>query len=174
MFTAAFSIGMFSFGGGVSGWTFRHFVTKNGWVTEGEFLADMAVARVLPGPNAANITALLGYRLLGLGGALAGLSGLLIGPFILLLAIHQLYVHYHSPALDAALQGAAAGAIGPLAYLMVRGTIHSGRTWYGIVVLAGTAAAVLLRVPLAIAVLVALCVSLALFWRFGGGDDASR
>jgi chromate transporter len=174
MFTAAFSIGMFSFGGGVSGWTFRHFVTRNGWVTEGAFLADMAVARVLPGPNAANITALLGYRLLGLPGALAGLSGLLIGPFILLLAIHHLYVHYHSPALDASLQGAAAGAIGPLAYLVVRGTIHSGRTWYGAALLAGTAVAVLLNVPLPLAVLAALGLSLLLFWRFGGDDDASR
>jgi chromate transporter len=168
MFTIALKVGTLSFGGGLSGWIYREFVTRNGWVSETDFLADMAAARILPGTNAANITALLGYRLLGLPGATAGLAGIMIGPFSLLAAIFYLYDRIQGPALDAALQGAAAGAIGPVSYVMVKSVQHGGREWYGLLVLAGTAAASIFKLPLLLIVCLALCISFILvrtFWK---------
>jgi chromate transporter len=170
MFTIALRIGIFSFGGGLSGWVFRDFVVKNKWVDEGAFLTDMAAARILPGPNAANILTLLGYRLLGLRGALAGLAGLMLGPFSLLMVIVWLYERFQGPELDAALQGAAAGAIGPIVYMSTRSVRHSGRKWYGIVIIAGTTVASILKLPLLLIVGVALCVSFILVQLFGPAD----
>lgn len=170
MFTIALKIGVFSFGGGLSGWVFRDFVVKNKWVDEGAFLTDMAAARILPGPNAANILTLLGYRLLGLRGALAGLAGLMFGPFSLLLGIVWLYERFQGPGLDAALQGAAAGAIGPIVYMSTRSVRHSGRKWYGALILAGTAIASFLKLPLLLIVCVALSVSFILVHFFGPPD----
>lgn len=170
MFTIAFKVSMFSFGGGVSGWTFREFVNKNGWVTEGEFLGDMAAARILPGANSANVTAILGYRLLGVRGAVAGLAGNLIGPFCLVLAIFYLLRWFEGPVMDAIMQGAAAGAIGPVFYVMVRSIRYGGKTWYGVFVLVATAAAILAKFSLLLTVIVALCISFALVRLFERPD----
>lgn len=170
MFTTAFKIGMFSFGGGLSGWVFRDFVVKNKWVDEGAFLTDMAAARILPGPNAANILTLLGYRLLGLRGALAGLTGLMLGPFSLLMGIVWLYEHFQGPELDAALQGAAAGAIGPIVFMCTRSVRHSGRKWYGALIIGATAIASFLKLPLLLLVAVALSVSFIFVQLFGPSD----
>lgn len=170
MFTIALKIGMFSFGGGLSGWVFRDFVVKTKWVEEGAFLTDMAAARILPGPNAANIVTLLGYRLLGLRGALAGLTGLMLGPFSLLMGIVWLYERFQGQGLDAALQGAAAGAIGPIVFMCTRSVRHSGRRWYGALIIAGTAVASFLKLPLLLIVCVALCVSFILVQLFGPAD----
>jgi chromate transporter len=170
MFTISLKIGMFSFGGGLSGWIFRDFTAKNKWVDEGSFLTDMAAARILPGPNSANILILLGYRLLGPRGALAGLAGRMIGPFSLLMGIFWLYDRFQGPAIDAALQGAAAGAIGPIVYMSTRSVRHSGRKWYGALIIAFTAIASFLKLPLLLIVGVALCVSFILVQLFGPAD----
>lgn len=171
MFTIAFKVSMLSFGGGVSGWTFREFVNKHAWVTEVEFLSDMAAARILPGANSANVTAILGYRLLGVRGAIAGLAGNLIGPFCLVLAIFYLLRWFTGPAMDAVMQGAAAGAIGPVFYVMVRSIRHGGKEWYGALIIIATAAAVLAKFSLLLTVAVALCISFAGVRLFGRPDE---
>jgi chromate transporter len=174
LFVTALKIGTLSFGGALSGWVYREFVTKNGWVSEAHFLADMTKARMLPGTNAANITALLGYRLLGLKGSSAGLAGFLLGPFCLLLAIYHVYDRFQGPALDALMEGAAAGAIGPVVYLMIKSIRYGGRHWYGLVVIVGTAAAILLKISLLLTVCVAVCISILLVRFFGRPHAAKR
>ena len=97
----------------------------------------------------------------------------MLGPFSLLMGIVWLYARYQGPEMNAALQGAAAGAIGPIVYLCIRSVRHSGRRWYGALIIAGTAIASILKLPLLLIVCVALCVSFILVQLFGA-DDAVR
>jgi chromate transporter len=48
-------------------------VRERGWLTEDEFSEVLTVAQLLPGPNLVNLSAYLGYRLVGIPGALLGI-----------------------------------------------------------------------------------------------------
>lgn len=164
MFLTSSKIGLFSVGGGISGWMFREYVLRLRWLGEKDFLSDMAVARVLPGTNVSNMTVMLGYRLLGLPGAAAGLLGLLLGPFLLLMLVLAVYDRIAGSALEAMLQGAAAGALGPVAYLAYRSAVHGASEWHTALVLAAVAAAAVFKMPLVAIVALALPAGIALVW----------
>jgi len=89
LFSIAFRTGIFSFGGGISAWLHREFVLVRPWISEGEFMARMTTAQILPGANVTNLTVMIGMRLFGLRGAAVALFGLLIGPFFGVIGILQ-------------------------------------------------------------------------------------
>jgi len=102
-----------SFGGGLSAWTRQVVVEERRWLTDEEFLSAMTLCRLLPGPNQINFAVHLGTRLRGWRGAAAALFGLVAVPLILVLTAGSLYFNYHKlPAMDSALSGMAAVAIG--------------------------------------------------------------
>jgi hypothetical protein len=72
VFTA---MGLASFGGGLPGWMHREVVEKRGWLSEESFLAGLALAQVLPGPNSANLALYIGQQLRGWPGATAAALG---------------------------------------------------------------------------------------------------
>ena len=63
-------VGLLAFGGGVSSHLLNQF-TRRGWLTPGGFLDAMSWCQNLPGPNATNLAAFLGWRFAGIPGALA-------------------------------------------------------------------------------------------------------
>jgi chromate transporter len=65
IFSVFFSIGLFSFGGGLIGWVYRDVVLMRGWLNEDEFLSRMAVSQILPGANIANLSIYVGQKLRG-------------------------------------------------------------------------------------------------------------
>jgi chromate transporter len=73
--------------GGVLAIVQRELVDKKQWLTTDEFVEDWAVAQILPGPNVVNLSLMIGGRHLGLAGALAALSGLLLAPTIVVLLL---------------------------------------------------------------------------------------
>ena len=106
-------IGLTSFGGGLSGWLLREFVQDRAWVTEEEFLNGLSLSQALPGVNVTNMAIWLGYRLLGTSGALAGLSGIVLPPGVLIVLIAIAFEALSRfPVTRLALDGAAAAAIG--------------------------------------------------------------
>lgn len=170
LFWLCLRIGTLSFGGAVVAWLNRELVKQRRWMSEGDFFKDLSAARMLPGTTAANIVAFLGYRLHGVGGALTGLVGLLIGPLLITLLIAYGYDHLKGPIFDSALEGAAAAAIGPFAQLAIKSVSNAGIAWYALVVLVGCAGAAIAGYPLAGIVICGILVSYALVSRFGGGD----
>ena len=108
-----FRIGLFSFGGGTSGWIHRETVTLRSWLTADEFLAGLALSQILPGANVSNLAVYIGQRLRGALGATLALLGLLTGPFVVILVLARvaaaLRVH---PTFAACLDGVAAAAVG--------------------------------------------------------------
>jgi chromate transporter len=108
-------IGLSSFGGGLPVWIHRSFVEYRGWLGESEFSAALALARIMPGVNIVNLAVLIGYRLMGFGGAVAAVMGLLVGPSLAIIGLATLYRQFAGMLiLDAALQGLAASAAGLL------------------------------------------------------------
>ena len=79
IFITWFWMGLQSFGGGSSTFILIHRACiSRGWQTEEEFVRTYALAQISPGINLLKLTILVTNKLRGLGGALAGLAGLMI------------------------------------------------------------------------------------------------
>ena len=83
------------------------------WIAHAEFLADVALSRIVPGSGGVNLTVQVGQRLRGGAGAVAAVAGLLSGPLVIVVALAAAYARVgSSPAVNAVLDGIAAAAIG--------------------------------------------------------------
>jgi chromate transporter len=105
----AFSILSMQGFGGVMAIARRELVEKRAWLSAERFLADWAVAHVLPGPNVVNLSVMLGDRFFGWTGAAVAVAGLFTFPLILVLLLAVGFESYGSiPAVQGALKGIAA------------------------------------------------------------------
>ena len=110
---AFFWLGVTSFGGNTAAWLYYQIVQRRHWVTDAEFLSDVALGRIAPGSGGVNLTVQVGQRLRGGAGAAAAVVGLLSGPLVIVLALAAAYTRIGwSPAAHAVLDGIAAAAIG--------------------------------------------------------------
>jgi chromate transporter len=106
-------LGLSSFGGSVSAWTHRTFVQQQRLISETEFAAALALARILPGANIVNLAVVIGRRLRAGPGAAAAVLGLLLGPCLAVVAFALLYSRFAGAAtLHALLEGVAAASVG--------------------------------------------------------------
>jgi chromate transporter len=79
IFITWFILGIQSFGGGSATYLLIHQACmKEGWVNEGEFVHDWALAQIAPGINLVKLTILITYKLHGGMGVAAGMAGLLL------------------------------------------------------------------------------------------------
>lgn len=141
--------------GGVLAVAQRELVDRRGWLTRLEFVELYAVAQLLPGPNVVNLSLMIGDRYFGLRGALAAISGMLLAPLLVVLALAASYQQLAQyPAVAGALRGmgaVAAGLILAMALKMLttlRGNVL-GPALCTALGLATLTAIALFRVPLA-------------------------
>ena len=83
-------IGATSFGGVVP-YLRENLVTKNHWVDDKEFVELLAISQSLPGLNATNMAVLLGDRLQGLDGRVAGIVGICLPGAALMFVVGIIY-----------------------------------------------------------------------------------
>ena len=106
-------VALSAFGGGLSAWSQRIVVEQRRWMTNEQFLSGLTVARLFPGPNQINMAVYIGAQFRGLTGAFVALSGMLLIPFTLLMALGVAYFHLHEiPLIDRLLAGVVAAAAG--------------------------------------------------------------
>lgn len=99
--------------GGVVAVVQRELVEKKKWLTREEFVEDWAVAQILPGPNVVNMSLMIGDRHFGFSGALLALSGMLLFPVVIVLALAVAYASISElPQVQGALRGMGAVAAG--------------------------------------------------------------
>lgn len=167
LFIVCLRIGLFSFGGGLSGWLHQEFVRRHGWIDEEDFASSLAIAQMLPGANVVNLVICMGDQLRGAAGAAVGVFGFILGPFLAVIALYTVFERLPDvAALEAASRGVAFAAIGLLVVVCLRGVQRAMRFPPGLAVIAVTAICVgLLRWPLFPVVLVVAPVSVALAWR---------
>jgi chromate transporter len=106
-------IGATSFGGGVVAYLRNGLVTKRGWLDDRAFVELLSISQSLPGLNSTNMAILVGDRLRGVPGAVAGIVGMCLPGGILMYVAGMLYQeHGDRPIATAALKGVAAAAVG--------------------------------------------------------------
>jgi chromate transporter len=107
-------IGGTSFGGVVP-YLREGLVTKNHWVDDKEFVELLSISQSLPGLNATNMAILLGDRLKGWLGAVAGIVGVCLPGGVLMLVVGMFYrIHGDHSYVTYMLKGVAAAAAGLL------------------------------------------------------------
>lgn len=99
--------------GGVISIAQRELVEKRHWLTREEFVEDLAVAQIMPGPNIINLSLVIGDRYFGWRGALLALAGILTLPLFLVLLLAFIYAQFSDiPGMAGALRGMGAVAAG--------------------------------------------------------------
>jgi chromate transporter len=71
-------------------------VEERRWVAPEDFAQVLALCQLLPGPNIANCSVVLGRRWFGLSGAITAFLGLFALPFVWVLGLAALYSEYVS------------------------------------------------------------------------------
>jgi chromate transporter len=174
IFRTFLRIALVSFGGGLGLWMQREIVERRRWLTPEEFLAGLALARVLPGANQVNLATHVGARLAGGRGAIAAVAGVTAVPFAILVVLGIAYFRFHEvPALRAALHGATATATGMALAMGVKlARPYAGRLDAIVFAVAAFAGVHWLRIPVPWLVLV--LAPLAIGWhRPRAGEAAS-
>ena len=112
-------IGATSFGGAVP-YLRRSLVTKRHWLDDKEFVEMLSISQSLPGLNATNMAVLVGEKLRGILGAIAGIIGICL-PGGLLMFVVGMYYHQHGDHafVTAALKGVSAAAVGLILFTVV-------------------------------------------------------
>jgi chromate transporter len=107
-------IGATSFGGVVP-YLRENLISKNHWVDDKELVELLSISQSLPGLNATNMAVLLGDRLKGWMGAVAGIVGVCLPGAAIMLATGIVYrIHGDHSFVTALLKGVAAAAAGLL------------------------------------------------------------
>ena len=107
-------IGATSFGGVVP-YLRNSLILKRHWVDDKEFVQLLSISQSLPGLNATNMAILLGDRLKGWLGAVAGILGVCLPGAAIMLAVGIVYrSHGDHNIVTAMLKGVAAAAAGLL------------------------------------------------------------
>jgi len=86
IFLSMLKIGLFTFGGGYAMISIldNEFVNKKRWLDGEEFANLVTIAESTPGPIAINCSTYLGYKKMGIAGAIAGTLGMCIPSFVII------------------------------------------------------------------------------------------
>ncbi|HEV8436918.1 MAG TPA: chromate transporter [Methylomirabilota bacterium] len=105
--------GLTSIGGGRYAFFYDAVVIRRQWLRTSEFVQDLTLSQLLPGPNFSNLAVALGARLGGGSGALVGAVALILPGALILLTLAALYFRGgFTPTLTHAMRGAAAAVVG--------------------------------------------------------------
>ena len=108
LFLTFAQIGLFTFGGGYAMISMieHSCVEEKNWITHEELMDITVIAESTPGPIAINCATFTGYKQAGLAGAFAATFGIVVPPFLVILAASLfLYDFFTWKLLAAAFQG---------------------------------------------------------------------
>ena len=131
-------LGTWGFGGPVAliGYMYRDLVEKRGWISESDYKEGLALAQLMPGPLAAQLSIYLGfvhYRVVG--ATLVGIA-FVLPSFVMVVALGALYVAYGGIGwMQAVFYGVGAAVIGIIAlsaYKLTTKNIGKDKLLWGI------------------------------------------
>lgn len=166
LFVGFLKVGMSGFGG-VMPFARRMLVEERRWLTEREFTEVLSLSQFLPGPNIVNVSIIVGSRFAGPAGSFLASLGLMLMPFLIVLALSALYARFDALAAvrgaTAAVSSAATGLIVAMGLRMAQPL--AGSRWQLAVAALAFAALAVLRIPLLWALLGLAPLSVAFAWR---------
>lgn len=122
LFLYTFMLSAFTIGGGyvMVPLMNERFVDKLGWISSDELAELVALGQSAPGAMVINATVIMGYRLLGFGGAVCALLGTALPPIIILAAFWSFYdLIRDNKWVAAAFRGMRAGVAAVIADVVV-------------------------------------------------------
>ncbi|NLO84055.1 MAG: chromate transporter [Clostridiales bacterium] len=142
LFKTTFLLSAFTFGGGyvIISLMKKKFVDEMGWLEEEEMLNLAAIAQSSPGAIAVNASILVGFRLMGLPGALVAIAGTIMPPLLILSVISFFYDAFRSnPVVSAVLKGMMAGVCAVIFDVVITmgGKIIKTKKWLPISMMVG-------------------------------------
>jgi chromate transporter len=116
LFVAFLKVSLYGIGGGGGlVWAGRIAVDQRRWITDQEFADIVSLCQFMPGPNIVGIAVCIGAKARGAVGTIAAISGFLVIPWGIGLALGLLYLKYaHLTVMRNILGGIAAAAAGLL------------------------------------------------------------
>jgi chromate transporter len=166
LFLAFLGIALMGFGG-VLPWARWMVVEKRGWMTPVEFNEALSLCQFLPGGNIVNFGVVLGSKYCGVLGSIAAVSGMLLGPFFIVIGLASLYVEFSQvPGIAGMLTGVSAAASGLVVALTMKMALAMREEIVPLLfAVAGFVAVGLLRMPLLATVLVMAPITIVYAWR---------
>jgi len=135
------ALGAFTFGGGLSiiALMQEHVVERLHWLTPREFVDGLALGQLTPGPIIM-VAAYVGYKTLGVAGAVVAAAASFLPSFVMMLALMPVFERVRALAwAKAVIQGIVPGVIGVMAVTLARLAPHAAPDIPAIVVLLATA-----------------------------------
>ena len=89
IFWSFIKVGAFTIGGGYAMIPLmqRELVTRHGWLSDEDFMDEVALSQAMPGVFAVNMASMTGYRLRGVRGAVVATVGNVLMPIVFILAL---------------------------------------------------------------------------------------
>jgi chromate transporter len=84
-------IGLTSVGGGRSAYFYDALVVRRRWMRGDDFVQDLTLSQLMPGPTVANLSVAVGVRLWGIIGAACALMSVVLPGAVILLALTVAY-----------------------------------------------------------------------------------
>ena len=140
------TIGAFTFGGALSmiALVEEQVVGRLHWLSAQEFIAGLALGQLTPGP-VLMVAAYVGYKLLGLVGAVVAAAAIFLPSFVLMLAILPAFDRVRNLAwAKAVIQGVTPSVIGVMAVALARMAAPAVPDLFALIVLLATVAALML------------------------------
>jgi chromate transporter len=96
LFFTFFRIGLFTLGGGyvMVPLIEREMVNKKKWIAEDEIVDIIAITQSIPGALATNMSALVGYRIAKVKGAIVSVLGVILPSFIIIVLIAMFFTQF--------------------------------------------------------------------------------
>ena len=166
LFLSFLIVGMQGFGG-VLPFARRMLVEQRRWLSEREFIEVLSLSQFLPGPNIVNVSIIVGSRFRGAFGSLAAVLGLMLMPFLIVLALAAMYAQFAAiEAVRGATNGVSAAATGLVIAVGIK-MAHplKGVAWQIAMAALTFVAIALLRIPLLWALAMLAPLSIAIAWR---------
>jgi chromate transporter len=166
LFIGFLKVGLSGFGG-VMPFARHMLVEERRWLDEREFVEVLSLSQFLPGPNIVNVSIIIGNRFCGPLGSVAASLGLMLMPFLIVLALAAMYTRFAGfeavRGATATVSSAATGLIIAMALRMARPLADTG--WQIVIAALAFIALGFVRVPLLWALLLLAPLSVALAWR---------
>ena len=126
LFWSTLYLSAFTFGGGyvIVSLMKKKFVDELGWIDEEEMLDLVAIAQSTPGAIAVNGAIVVGYKLEGIIGVIAAITGTIIPPFVIISVISFFYELFASNVLTG-MQAGVGAVIACVVFDMGSGIVRS-------------------------------------------------
>ncbi len=179
LFLSVFKISAFTFGGGyvIVPLMRKRFAQQLHWVSDEEMLDMIAIAQSAPGPIAVNTSIILGYKVLGLKGALVAVLGTALPPLVVLTLISLVYEAFITNKIVAtfmeAMRAGVAAVIADVAWTMASGIARKKQPTPIILMALAFIAVYFFKAPIILVLLACGLVGLSDAWLRGQRKEAT-